>query len=237
MTTPADHEIEIEPGLGPAPKIPEYECLPRSYDCRLGVYGSIPTPRGWSPATSVELHIGADSDFTRKGWGRKVAEAGGHYSEARGASSERFVHLPWPAGRALADRIAVEFRARAIIFRGAINGPLDSVVYSSQRPKDWPMRMGAAEAVYLTEIARAKAKGDLIQVEQDPALRADELVWREHREALATARSAETQIRKLREEITRLQGLLEDCQARTAATTEAAERHERRLSADITPEE
>lgn len=46
------------------------------------------------PFSELRIDLPSDPDFTRKGWGRRVKSVGGHYSEARGHVSHRFVHVP-----------------------------------------------------------------------------------------------------------------------------------------------
>lgn len=42
----------------------------------------------------IEMHIAPTSDFTTKGWAKKVKAVGGTYSQARGYADRRFVTLP-----------------------------------------------------------------------------------------------------------------------------------------------
>lgn len=60
---------------------------------------------------SIRIDLSADSDFTKKGWGRRVnALPGGRFSEARGSASYRFVNLPpTPEGLALACELVARF--------------------------------------------------------------------------------------------------------------------------------
>lgn len=54
----------------------------------------------------VEIQISCDSDFSRKGFSRKVKALGGDFTECRGGTVERYVTLPaTPAGLALADEL------------------------------------------------------------------------------------------------------------------------------------
>jgi len=71
-----------------------------------------------------EIHIGSCSDFTRKGYGRKVKAVGGRFSTCRGYCDKRYVHIPdTPEGRKVADAVIKAFPAGAkttIISRGVI---------------------------------------------------------------------------------------------------------------------
>lgn len=74
----------------------------------------IPAPK------SIELHLSGSPLFTK--YSKKVKALGGRYSECRGHSHTRYVHLPFTSdGRALANRLVAEFSARpatTIIARG-----------------------------------------------------------------------------------------------------------------------
>jgi hypothetical protein len=72
---------------------------------------------------SFELHLSANSDFTRLGYGRKVQKLGGTYSSVRGDVSTRYVTVPNTfVGQELAAVLINRFfgaaRERAVIVRG-----------------------------------------------------------------------------------------------------------------------
>jgi len=73
---------------------------------------------------SWEIHCDASSDFTKKGFGRKVKAVGGHFSKCRGYCDKRFVHIPdTPEGREVADAVIAAFPhygKTTIISRGVI---------------------------------------------------------------------------------------------------------------------
>jgi len=86
--------------------------------------------------TEIELHLSGNPEFTRK-YGQKVKAAGGRYSECRGDSSIRFVHLPLSCGD-LANKLIREYgqtrrgNGRAtIIFRGKCESFRESHVHAS----------------------------------------------------------------------------------------------------------
>lgn len=62
---------------------------------------------------SIELHLSSSPLFTK--YAKKVKALGGKYSECRGHSNTRYVHLPLTGeGRALANRLVAEFSARPV---------------------------------------------------------------------------------------------------------------------------
>jgi hypothetical protein len=70
--------------------------------------------------TSVEMHLSGSSDFTRKGWGKKVKAAGGRYSECRGDATERYVTVPLIEEDLIGDLLCLfpSWKKTTIVFRG-----------------------------------------------------------------------------------------------------------------------
>lgn len=77
--------------------------------------------------THVEMQLSASSEFTRRGFGRKVVRANGRFSPARGDVSYRFVHLP-VCEHKLIDQLVREFPGgpwnTVVVFRGGNTGRL-----------------------------------------------------------------------------------------------------------------
>jgi hypothetical protein len=69
---------------------------------------------------SIELHLSSSPLFSK--YAKKVKALGGRYTECRGHSHTRYVHLPLTSeGRSLANRLIAEFSARpatTVIARG-----------------------------------------------------------------------------------------------------------------------
>jgi hypothetical protein len=77
--------------------------------------------------THVELQLSATSEFTRRGFGRKVVRANGRFLPARGDASYRFVHLP-VCEQNLIDELVRKFPGgpykTTMVFRGGNAGRL-----------------------------------------------------------------------------------------------------------------
>lgn len=73
------------------------------------------------PPTHIELQLGTNPDFTRRGFGRKVTKVGGRFSHARGDASYRFVTIP-VAQFELFDELLRTFpgglKETVVVFRG-----------------------------------------------------------------------------------------------------------------------
>ena len=84
---------------------------------------------------TLEIHLGASSYFTAKGWSAKVKRLGGSYSECRGNSFTRFVSIPLTeeALEAGALELAAELVAR---FGNAGHGRGCAIIWRGGRAKD-----------------------------------------------------------------------------------------------------
>lgn len=108
--------------------------------------------------THVELQIGTDSEFTRRGFGRKVVRAHGRFSPARGNCCYRFVHLPVSEHK-LVDELLREFPAgpykTVVVFRGGGAERLPSWAVVQYVPRG--TERGFAHAVDRFDKARQQA--------------------------------------------------------------------------------
>lgn len=76
----------------------------------------------------ISLHLNPTPEFTRKGFGKKVTQAGGKWFAARGSIEHRYVTLPLgcPGTEALVDELLARFpthKTTTVIFRGTYHIP------------------------------------------------------------------------------------------------------------------
>jgi hypothetical protein len=119
-----------------------------------------PAPDSW------ELHLSPNTEFTSKGWGKKVKAAGGSFSTARGSVSNRFVHLPnTDAGYSLADQLIKTFGSGKVCviarFKQHISWPAWVAVQYTRRDVENPMK--GIEAAYQKAYRQAVAR-EIIKV-------------------------------------------------------------------------
>ena len=129
----------------------------------------------------VELHLTADTAFTKRGWGKRVdALPGGRWTDMRGSTWRRFVTLPMsPEGQALArDLLAVFHGSRGTVIIGRpihgdalsftlANGADPSTIFAWIEGTCRGASFRVAEKEYDTAQARERARPGLLRRERE----------------------------------------------------------------------
>lgn len=74
------------------------------------ISAAAPLPLPPAEPTAIELHLSSSTEFSEKGWSRKVKATGGTFNDVRGYAKGRIVTVPnTPEGRALATALLRAF--------------------------------------------------------------------------------------------------------------------------------
>lgn len=133
-----------------------------------------------------ELHIGATRDFTSRGWGRKVRDAGGRYTEARGDALRRIVLVPSDAAELINDIVRRFGQGNLVaIAREVPQLPVNARVLKCQSAAGWRAPAATLALRWCRNLARLAS---------DPGVRV--VVWDERaQQALEARQQAEARQR------------------------------------------
>lgn len=86
----------------------------------------------------IELQLSPEPTFTNKGFGKRVINAGGRFSQARGYTEKRFVHVPITEVKLIEDLLELfpTYKKTTVVFRGYGYDNLPSWVNVQYVPND-----------------------------------------------------------------------------------------------------
>jgi hypothetical protein len=109
----------------------------------------------------IELHLSPEATFTNKGFGKRVINAGGRFSQARGYTEKRFVHVPISEVKLIEDLLDLFFtyKRTTVVLRGSGHDNLPSWVNVQYVPNDQPNPLAYVIEKRNKALETAKRKG------------------------------------------------------------------------------